>query len=213
MAIAFDNASTATAAAAGSLQWTHTSAGTNVYVVAAVGGVTISTMAYNNVALVNKNVVTWVDTFNVRSLANANTGALTASAKAASIFTADLIGVMCSYNGVASDGAAGTAAPTAVNVALSISSTANAVCISFIHCGGNVGAEPAGQTRRAVVSQGSSGRTFIATEKTAVGATTSISWSQDASLQAGLWGVAISATAVAASGGGPFTFRLTNVGQ
>lgn len=227
MAIAFDNAGTAVAAAVASVQWTHTAAGANRFMVVGFvnfGAASVSAITVNGVSMTKQ---TWVlnsnnDGAGMYTLTANNTGNLTISAISVISVADDWCYISLSYTGVQQSGAHGGAA-TATGAAatvhnFSLSTTANSVAVAFMGgqsiTTGSV-TTPITQTRRAYATGGSTtGRLFIeASEKTATGATASLSWTTSVSKSTFKTGLALTATA--AGGGVVAIYNLckTGVGQ
>lgn len=223
MAIVFDNASTATAAAANSVQWTHTATGSNIYAIlcGVNDSVSISAAGYNGVTMTVKAfvVATGGAGGKLFEAQNAAAGNITISAICNGAGTdAFVLGAM-TYTGVAQSGASGNAS-TATGAAstlhqISLSTTANAVMIGFL--GGRsitslTVTTPLGQNNRFAVSNAP--HFLTGCDKTVTGAASSMSWSTSGSIAFFKIAVAVSATAIAAPGGGGiFTLTQLGVGQ
>lgn len=205
MAIAFDNASSATGTAANSVQWTHTASGANTYI--AVGasnfnGTSLSAGGAGGVGLTFKGSV-FNNTQGIRGNlftgAGIPTGVITVSCIAVGASTDDWCFLAVSYTGVQQttpDGnmATGTGAAATVHN-LSFSSTNGSQTIGFL--GGqsltaSTVTNPATQTERGFKNS----RIFLeVADKAAVGSTTSMSWSTSVAKAPLLFGVTITATA------------------
>ena len=201
MAVTFDNKSTAVAAGAASIQWTHTVSGTNTYLILNLtndSAFSYSSAAYNGVALTRRGFVTGGVFLEGWDLAGANTGALTASATVTGGAGAACSAAGTSYNGVAqANPRTGIVSATDTNVTnhnLSVASQANGLVFGTILTITGALSAGASQTVRFSVSAGTVQMTGCTK---AGGATVSLSWTS-AAISSAMLAFAISDTAAGA---------------
>lgn len=208
MAVTFDNASTATAAAATSLQWTHTAGGSNAYMIMAIGtniiggGSSISSAAYNGVALSQVafiNGPTAAGRFGAWQLQGPNIGAFTASCTLAT--NARIVAAACTYNGVSQAGANGGVATAtallALNPVISISSTVGNMIFAVAYEQASATfATMAGATQR-FNFPGGTAVVFGGCDKAATNGSNTISWSTGTATPFATFAINISATGAA----------------
>lgn len=221
MAITFDNRATAGVASATTLQWTHTVGGAQRYMLVglslATAG-TLSTVACNNLALEFKCRVVQSTESNAEmwELDHPPTGNLTVSAVVAGATALGIAAASVSYNGVHNYNPTGAALTATFGSAtvwnLSASTSAGQMLVGFV--GGRSATTttvtiPAGQGNRGFARGGSGVDSFIqATDKTATGATTSLSVSFSAATQ--FWSMAVAIDQFSASTGSATTVVLTS---
>lgn len=222
MAIQFDNASTATGAAANSVQWTHTATGSNVYAIlcGVNDSVSISAAGYNGVTMTAKAfvVATGGAGGKLFEAQNAAAGNVTISAVLNGAGTDAFVFGAMTYTGVAQSGASGNAASATGAAAtlhqISLSATANALMIGFLG-GRSITAltvtTPLGQNARFEVSN--SPHFLTGCDKTATGSSSSMSWSTSGAIAFFKLAIAVSATAIAAGSATPFCLPMLGVGK
>lgn len=219
MAITLDKVSSAVGSAVNSVQWTHTATGANTYIVvgyAGSNGVSISNIAYNNVSLTKKGQAKpAAEGGELWTKAGHGTGNLTLSAILVGATTDSVVFGACTYNGVSQatpDGTAGITSTFGTVGNLSVGTT-NLMTV-FAICGDGATAtitDPVGQTVRFTVTVDAS-VIIRGSEKAAVGATTSFSWSTAANADLFMIGIGFSATAAGASTQLLYNCGLTGAG-
>lgn len=223
MAIAFDNASTAGAVATVTVKWTHTATGSNLFAVmgtASGAGFSLSTTGINNLPFSIKASVlgdgAGIGTYQLAVASAVAAGNLSMSASFSGTSPSWCCAV-ATYTGVAQAnpvGAASSATATGTVLNLSVSSTAGATVVAMIATTQQVTiTDP--QNARAVAQYNDAVAGFSATvqlsDKASGGSTTSFSWSLASALNCFMAGIAISATAIAATNN-LGTLALTKVG-
>lgn len=204
MAIAFDNAAVGTGSLVNSINWLHTAAGANTFMLTSVAtGATISVsgVAVAGAAMTFKGQAnTTGATVWLWTRAGHAGGTLSMSAILVGATTGTFIAGSVSYTGVSQatpDGTVGSAtAAASMNANLSIATAAGQTVFGAVAGTVQQYTVPATQTSRFDVS--ATGLAMNGSEKASGGTTTSMSWSSGSTLVHCMIGEGFSATAIAA---------------